>query len=61
MAGSWNLGAEEQSQSAVDCRETVHRDVREEIAEGTTFGGKLGSHADKAILLNHVQGMEPSL
>lgn len=42
--------------SAIDCRETVQGDVREEIA-----GGKLGSHADKAILLNHVQGMEPSL
>ena len=47
--------------SAIDCRETVQGDVNEEIEVRNTFGGKLGSHADKAVLLHHVQGMEPSL
>ena len=35
-------------------------DVRE-IKAGNTLEGKPGSHAGRVILLNHMQGLEPSL
>ena len=41
---------------AVDCREMNQGDVREEIVLGNAFGGKLGSHGSKVILLSHVGG-----
>ena len=34
--------------------------MREEIVVGNAFGGKLGSHGNKATLLNHMQRVEPS-
>ena len=42
--------------AAVECRQTDRGDVREETVLGNAFGGKLGSHESKAILLSHVQG-----
>ena len=48
------------ARAAVDCRETDCGDVREEIAVGNTCGRKPGSHGSKAILLNHVYGVESS-
>ena len=39
--------------AAVDCRETDRGDMREETMVGNAFGGKLGSHESKAILLSH--------
>ena len=47
--------------SAVDFRETVRGDMREEIEGGNALEGKLGSHGGKAILLSHMQRVEPSL
>ena len=46
---------------AVDCGKKARGVVREEIIVGNAFGGKLGSHGGKAILLSHIQGVEPSL
>ena len=46
--------------AAVDCREMDGGDGREEIAVGNVCGGKPGSHGSKAIMLNHVYGVEPS-
>ena len=39
--------------SAIDFREIVQGDMREEIVVGNACGGKLDSHGSKAILLNH--------
>ena len=39
--------------TAIDCRETDRRDVREENVVGNACGGKPGSHGSKAILLSH--------
>ena len=39
--------------AAVDCREMDKGDVRREIVVGNAFGGKLGSHGSKVILLSH--------
>ena len=33
----------------------------EEFIVGNAFGGNLGSHGGRVLLLNHVQGVEPSL
>ena len=62
MAGSWCIGlwSNLRARAAVDCRETDCGDVREEIAVGNTCGRKPGSHGSKAILLNHVYGVESS-
>ena len=46
--------------AAVDCGETDQGDLREEIVVGNAYGGKPGSHGSKAIMLNHVYGVEPS-
>ena len=46
--------------TAVDYRETDQGGVREETVVGNAYGGKPGSHGSKAILLSHVQGVEPS-
>ena len=34
--------------------------VREEIVVGNACGGKPGSHGSKAILLSHMEWVEPS-
>ena len=47
--------------SAVDCREMAQGDVREDIAVGNVRGEISGSHGCEAILLNHMQGVEPLL
>ena len=47
--------------SAVDCREMAQGDVREEIAVGNACGEISSSHGCEAILLSHMQGVEPSL
>ena len=39
--------------AAVDCGETDRGDAREEMVVGNAYGGKLGSHGSKAILLSH--------
>ena len=41
--------------SAVDCGETDQGDLREEITVGKAYGGPLGSHGDKVIMLRHAQ------
>ena len=46
--------------AAVDCGETDRGEMREETMVGNTYGGKPGSHGSKALLLSHVQGVEPS-
>ena len=46
--------------AAVNCRETDGGDVREETVVGNAYGGKLGSHGSKAILLSHAKQVEPS-
>ena len=33
--------------------------MKEEILVGNAFEGKLGSHGGRAILLSHMQGLEP--
>ena len=40
--------------------ETDQGDVGEEVVVGNAYGGKLGSHGSKAILLSHEQQVEPS-
>ena len=40
--------------AAVNCRDMDQGDVREEIVVGNAYGGKLGSHGSKAILLSHM-------
>ena len=60
-AGNWSLRIVEQSQGrAAGERETDRRDVREETVVGNSCGGNLCSHGSKAILLSHVEGVEPS-
>ena len=49
------------ARAAADSREMHRGDVREEIVVGNTCGGKPGSHGNKAILLSHAKGVEPSL
>ena len=49
------------ARAAVDCGEMDRGDVREETVVGNAWGGKPNSHEGKAKLLNHIQGMEPSL
>ena len=39
--------------SAIDFREIVQGDMREEIVVGNACGGKPGSHGGKAILLHY--------
>ena len=46
--------------AAVDCGETDQGDVREEIVVGNAGGGKPGSHGSKAVLLGHMEWVEPS-
>ena len=61
------LGAEVQGlcsnpreRAAVDFGEMDRGDVREETVVGNAYGGKLGSHGSKAILLSHAKQVEPS-
>ena len=60
-AGAKGLESNPKVRSAVDYGEMAHRDVREEIAVGNTFGEKLGSHGSKVTVLSHVLGVEPSM
>ena len=46
--------------TAVNCKEMAQADVRE-IKAGNAFEGKPGNHGGRVILLNHMQGLEPSL
>ena len=46
--------------AAVDCREADRGDVKEEIVVGNAGGGKPGSHGSKAVLLSHMEWVEPS-
>ena len=39
--------------SAIDCREIVQGDMREEIVMGNACGGKPGSYGGKVILLRY--------
>ena len=48
------------ARAAVDFREADQGDVREDIVVGNACGGKLGCHGNKAILLSHAKGLEPS-
>ena len=42
------------ARAAVDCGGADQGDVREEIVVGNAYGGKLGSHGSKTILLSHL-------
>ena len=59
-AGVQGLWSNPRVRAAVDCGEMDCGDVREEIVVGSASGGKPGSHRSKAILLSHMQGVEPS-
>ena len=52
-AGVWGLWSDPRVRAVVDCREMDKGDVRREIVVGNAFGGKLGSHGSKVILLSH--------
>ena len=43
-----------QGKAAVNCGEKDQGDVSKEIVVGNAYGGKPGSHGNKAILLSHV-------
>ena len=47
--------------SAVDCGEMAKGDMKEEILVGNAFDGKPDSLGGRAILLSHMQGVEPLL
>ena len=55
-AGSWSVGlwSNPRVRSAIDRRETIQWDGREEIVVGNACEGKPGSQGSKAILLSHV-------
>ena len=46
--------------AAVDSRQTIQGNVREETAVGNACGGKPSSYGSKAILLSHAEWVEPS-
>lgn len=62
-AGSWSVGAGEQSQGKDYCQpwKTVGGNRREQIASENVFRGKTGSYGGRVLLLSHVQGAEPSM
>ena len=59
-AGVWGLWSDPRERAAVDYGETDQGDVREETVVGNACGGKPGSHGSKALLLSHMQRVEPS-
>ena len=45
--------------TAVDHREMVQGDEKEENMAGNVFGRKPGSHGGRVLLLSHREGMKP--
>ena len=52
-AGVQGLWINPRVRAAVDCEETDQGEGRREIVMRNAYGGKLGSHGSKAILLSH--------
>ena len=48
------------ARTAVDFGEMDQGDVKQETVVGNAYGGKLGSHGSKAVLLSHAKQVEPS-
>ena len=63
MAGSWSVGIVEESRvrSADDCVETARGDVRGEITWKMPVEENQVATGGRAILLSHVQWVEPLL
>ena len=52
-AGIWGVWSDPRVRAAVDCGETDQGEGRREIVMRNAYGGKLGSHGSKAILMSY--------